>query len=214
MSAKSCNHHHSYHGNCDRKKLFRRIGFGALIFIILVLLAIFIIWLVLRPSKPSFYLQDASIAQFNFTAGTNLLTAIMQVTVSTRNPNDRIGIYYDKLDAFAVYKDQQITTSTELPTGYQGHNDVVVWSPYLYGAAVPVTPYLSVALDQDIAAGLLLVDINVEGQLRWKVGTWTSGYYHISVTCPAFVGIDHGSGSNGDAPSFHFQHAAWCAVDV
>ncbi|URE19916.1 hypothetical protein MUK42_10884, partial [Musa troglodytarum] len=68
--------------------------------------------------------------------------------------------------------------------------------------------------DQDNNAGLLLVDINVEGRLRWKVGTWTSGHYHIHVTCPAFVGIDHGSGSNGDAPSFHFQHATWCSVEV
>ncbi|CAL9104228.1 unnamed protein product [Musa textilis] len=209
--SKGCSHHHGY---CDRKKLYLRIFFVALFLIVLVLLAIFIIWLVLRPSKPGFYLQDASIAQFNFTAGTNLLTAIMQVTVSSRNPNDRIGIYYDKLDAFAVYQEQRITASTELPTGYQGHNDVVVWSPYLYGTAVPVAPYLSVALDQDNNAGLLLVDINVEGRLRWKVGTWTSGHYHIHVTCPAFVGIDHGSGSNGDAPSFHFQHATWCSVEV
>ncbi|CAD5187335.1 NDR1/HIN1-like protein 1 [Musa acuminata AAA Group] len=213
MSAKGCSHHHG-HSYWHWKKRYRYIFFGALSFIILVLLAIFIIWLVLRPSKPSFYLQDASIAQFNFTAGTNLLTAIMQVTVSSRNPNDRIGIYYDKLDAFAVYQEQRVTTSTELPTGYQGHNDVVVWSPYLYGAAVPVTPYLSVALDQANAAGLLLVDINVEGRLRWKVGTWTSGHYHIHVSCPAFMAIDHGSGSNGDAPSFHFQHATWCSVDV
>ncbi|URE19918.1 hypothetical protein MUK42_10884 [Musa troglodytarum] len=209
--SKGCSHHH---GHCDRKKLYLRIFFVALFFIVLVLLAVFIIWLVLRPSKPGFYLQDASIAQFNFTAGTNLLTAIMQVTVSSHNPNDRIGIYYDKLDAFAVYQEQRITASTELPTGYQGHNDVVVWSPYLHGAAVPVAPYLSVALDQDNNAGLLLVDINVEGRLRWKVGTWTSGHYHIHVTCPAFVGIDHGSGSNGDAPSFHFQHATWCSVEV
>ncbi|XP_065046808.1 NDR1/HIN1-like protein 1 [Musa acuminata AAA Group] len=213
MSAKGCSHHHG-HSYWHWKKRYRYIFFGALSFIILVLLAIFIIWLVLRPSKPSFYLQDASIAQFNFTAGTNLLTAIMQVTVSSRNPNDRIGIYYDKLDVFAVYQEQRVTTSTELPTGYQGHNDVVVWSPYLYGAAVPVTPYLSVALDQANAAGLLLVNINVEGRLRWKVGTWTSGHYHIHVSCPAFMGIDHGSGSNGDAPSFHFQHATWCSVDV
>ncbi|URE19917.1 hypothetical protein MUK42_10884 [Musa troglodytarum] len=123
--SKGCSHHH---GHCDRKKLYLRIFFVALFFIVLVLLAVFIIWLVLRPSKPGFYLQDASIAQFNFTAGTNLLTAIMQVTVSSHNPNDRIGIYYDKLDAFAVYQEQRITASTELPTGYQGHNDVVVWT--------------------------------------------------------------------------------------
>ncbi|CAL9130779.1 unnamed protein product [Musa textilis] len=209
MSAKDCGNH----GHCQRRKLCRRLFAAVLTFIIVVLVVILVVWLVLRPSKPKFYLKDTSIFQLNLTAGANLLTTVMQVTLASRNLNDRVGIYYDELDAFAAYKGQRITASTALPTGYQGHDDVVVWSPYLYGAAVAVAPYLAVSLNQDREAGLLLVYIKAEGRLRWKVGTWISGHYHLQANCPAFLAIDNGKGS-GSAPSLHLQQISSCSVDV
>ncbi|WOL18541.1 NDR1/HIN1-like protein 12 [Canna indica] len=207
----------SNEGHCDqRKPPYRRALAAVFLFIILVLLVILIIWLVLRPSQPRFYLQDTSISQLNLTvvagdAATNLLTTVMQVTLSSRNPNDRVGIYYDKLAAFAAYKGQQITAATVLSAGYQGHNDVAVWSPYLYGASVPLAPYLAVSLDQDKAAGLVLVSVKVDGRLRWKVGTWISRHYHLQANCPAFVTIVN---EKGNSPAFHFQQVSACTVNV
>nr|DAD29601.1 TPA_asm: hypothetical protein HUJ06_031069 [Nelumbo nucifera] len=43
--------------------------------------------------------------QFNISDG-NFLTSNFQVIVSSRNPNDKIGIYYNRLDVYATYSNQ------------------------------------------------------------------------------------------------------------
>ncbi|MQL77680.1 hypothetical protein Taro_010066 [Colocasia esculenta] len=207
------------HGHCHRHKLYKRIFYCLLGFVILVLFVVLVIWLVLRPTKPKFYLQDATVFAFNRSGdSTNLLTTTIQVTISTRNPNDRIGIYYDKLDVYAAYKYQQITVATAIPPTYQGHNDVTIWSPFLYGVNVPVAPYLAISLGQDQNAGVMLLHVKIDGRLRWKVGTWTSGGYHVFITCPAlltFNGAKGGDPSGGYySPVIKFQQVSTCTVDV
>ncbi|XP_077240057.1 NDR1/HIN1-like protein 1 [Tasmannia lanceolata] len=195
------------HGN-RRRKLYRRLFAAFLSFIFLILLIIFIIWLVLRPTKPRFSLQDASINQFNVTAP-SLLTTSLQISINSRNPNDRIGIYYDKLDVYASYRNQQITVATVLPPTYQGHNDIIIWSPFLNGVNVPVSPYLTVALNEDQNLGSFLIKVKIDGRLRWKVGSWTSGRYHINVNCPAYIRLNTRNG-NG----LRLEFPTGCATDV
>jgi hypothetical protein len=178
-------------------------------------------WLVLRPHKPRFYLQDLSVLCLNVTppASTYLFTT-MQATVAARNVNDRVGVYYDKVDAYAQYKDVPITVPTQLPVQYQDRNDQSVWSPYLASMdSVRLPPDLAVALAQDETAGYVLVDIRVEGRVRWKVGSWISSHYHLRVNCPALITVNDGKGSYGANTGggngyFRFHAAAACAVDV
>ncbi|KAJ6749967.1 hypothetical protein OIU85_000578 [Salix viminalis] len=181
MSSKDC----GSHGH-RRRKLFRRIFAGILIFLLVVLIIILLVWAILRPSKPKFILQDATVYSFNVSSP-NLLTSNFQVTLSSRNPNDNIGIYYDKLDVYATYRNQQITLRTSIPTSYQGHNEIDVWSPFVYGNAVPVSPYNSIALGQDQAIGTVLLLIKIDGRVRFKVGSVITGNYHLNVRCPAYI---------------------------
>ncbi|KAG6481456.1 NDR1/HIN1-like protein 1 [Zingiber officinale] len=205
-------------GDCERRRFYRRLFACFLFLIVIVLLIVLIVWLVLRPTRPRFYLQDTSVVQLNLTEGTGLLTSVLQVTISSRNPNDRIGIYYDRLVSYARYQGQQITTSAILPTGYQGHNDVIVWSPYLFGLSVPLAPDLAAALSQDQHAGYVLLSVRIDGRLRWKVGTWISGRYHLHVNCPAFLVLDSSKPYAPDAGSyfyrFQFPQYARCSVDI
>lgn len=208
MTAKDCGHREE-----EQRTLHRRLFAALLAFVVLVLFVILLIWLILRPSKPHFVLQDATVYAFNVSAP-NFLTSNFQITLSSRNPNARIGIYYDKLDLYATYRNQQITLPTQLPTSYQGHKDVTVWSPFLYGTSVPVAPYLAAGLGEDQMAGTVLVNIRVYGRVRWKVGTFISGRYHLDVNCPAF--ITFGNKNNGFAvgPAVKYQLVQSCNVDV
>lgn len=217
--SKDCGHHHgsdyyccyeSFWCECKISKKWRRILLWLAVFVVLVLLAILIVWLALRPTKPKFYLQDVSVFTLNLT-GSAFLSTNIQVTLDSHNPNSRIGIYYGKLDIYASYKGQQITVPSELPPTYQGHDDLTVNSPYLCGTDVPLGPYLTASFAQDQAAGYVLIDVRVQGQLRWKVGTWISGYYHIDVSCPAFLTtvLD-----GPDTPGFHFKPISQCNVDI
>ncbi|KAL5763681.1 hypothetical protein ACOSQ2_016275 [Xanthoceras sorbifolium] len=213
MTKKDCGH------TCDddeKKKLHRHILYGVIAFIVAVLLVIFLFWIITRPTKPTFVLQDATLYAFNLSATPpNTLMTDIQVTISSRNPNQRIGVYYEKLDVYASYRNQQITLPTSLPVTYQGHKDVNVWSPYLYGDAVPVSPYVTTALCQDMNTGMVLINIKVDGKVKWKVGSWVSGKYHLNANCPAYISLS-GERSKGIAAgaAIKYQLVQGCTVDV
>ncbi|XP_059627783.1 NDR1/HIN1-like protein 1 [Cornus florida] len=210
MTAKDCGHHHHHD---ERRKLYRLLFACFLIFVIVVLFIIFLVWAILRPTKPRFILQDATVYAFNVSPP-NFLTSNLQVTVSSRNPNSRIGIYYDKLDVYATYRSQQITLPTLVPANYQGHKDVNVWSPFLCGNAVPVAPYLAAALSQDEMAGMVLINIKIDGRVRWKVGTFISGRYHLYANCPAYISFGNRNNGIVVGPAIKYQLVQSCHVDV
>jgi hypothetical protein len=177
-----------------------------------------IVYLVLRPTHPRFFLQDASLQQLdalsaNSSANAGLLSTTLQVTIASRNPNDRIGVYYDRLDVYASFMYQQITLASSLPPVYQGHGDVEVWSPVLTGPGVPFAPYLAGQLAQNVQAGNLALMVKIDGRVRWKVGSWISGHYHIFVSCPAYFQGFGGNGSPG-ASGLRFKGATYCRVEV
>ncbi|KAM7265018.1 hypothetical protein ACFE04_002701 [Oxalis oulophora] len=181
MSAKDCGHHGK-----KKQKLIQRICAGVLVFIFLVLLVILLVWAILRPTKPRFILQDATVFAFNVSAP-NILTSNFQVTVSSRNPNDDISIYYDKMDVYATYRGQQITLRTRLPSTYQDHKETNVWSPFIYGTSVPIAPYNGPLLQQEQNAGAVMLMIRIDGRVKWKVGSVITGHYHMHVKCPAYI---------------------------
>lgn len=209
MAAKDCGNH----GKVRRKRL-RQICACILIFNFILLVTILLVWAILQPTKPKFILQDATVYAFNIT-NPNLLTSSFQVTLSSRNPNDKIGVYYDKLDVYAVYHNQQITLRTQIPPTYQGHKDINVWSPYIYGNSVPVSPNNAESLLQDQSSGTVLLLIKADGRVRWKVGTFITGRYHFYVRCPAY--ITFGTRSTGIVVgnnAIKYQLVQQCSVSV
>lgn len=189
MSAKDKDCAHDDEG--DYQQFLRRLGVVLIALFIIAGIVIFIVWAVLRPSKPHFVLQDVTVFGLNSTTSPNLLSLSMQVTISSRNPNDRIGVYYLTMDVYGAYRGQQLTLPTLLPSTYQGHRDVVVWSPFLSGDAVPVSPDVALSLQQDQNVGAVLFNVKIDGRVKWKVGTWISGTYHLNVNCPAFIKFGH-----------------------
>ncbi len=209
MSSKSdCGNHGG-----KKKKLIRRCFAGILIFVLVILIIILLVWAILQPKKPRFVLQDATIYAFNV-SDPNLLTANIQVTISTRNPNDKIGIYYDKLDTYATYHGQQITLAVLIQPTYQGHKEVITWSPFIYGNNIPVAPYNAIALNQDQLYGAINLMIKIDGRVRWKVGTFVSKRYHLYVKCMA--PINFGAKNTGIVVgnAVKYQMASTCSVSV
>ncbi|KAL6988556.1 hypothetical protein U1Q18_014308 [Sarracenia purpurea var. burkii] len=208
MSEKECNHHKS-----KQRKLLRRACAGLLIFNFILLVVILLIWAILQPKKPQFILQDATIYAFNLSYP-NTLTSAIQVTISATNPNNQISVYYNNLNVFATYQKQQITYFTTIPPTYQGQNDVNVWSPFIVGTNVPVASYNGVALSQDEADGRVILLININGQVRWKVGTYITGDYHLHVNYPAL--ITFGSQTTGIivGNAIKYQLVQSCSVNV
>ncbi|XP_022983106.1 NDR1/HIN1-like protein 1 [Cucurbita pepo subsp. pepo] len=204
--------------HCKKKriKLLTLIGAVVGILIFLLLLSILIIWAVLRPTKPTFLLQDVTVYAFNATVP-SFLTSNFLLTISSRNPNRRIGIYYEDLHVSAIYRNQQITLHTLIPRFYQGHKEVSVWSPFVSGTAVPVAPFISTALNQDRDVGALPLLVKIEGRVRWKVGNFISGRYQFHVNCPVVIKFD-GCPPSGDGSivqyNVKYQVVQRCHVSI
>ncbi|KAK4371780.1 hypothetical protein RND71_007164 [Anisodus tanguticus] len=91
---------------------------------LLVIIAVvgFILWFVLRPNKVNFHVADASINHFDFSDRNNTLNYDIALNISIRNPNKRIGIYYDLIEARAYYHGGNFGNTT-LDPFYQGHKN-------------------------------------------------------------------------------------------
>jgi hypothetical protein len=201
------------HGKRQRR-IFQRICAGILVFIFIVLLTILLVWAILRPSKPRFILQDATVFAFNVSAP-YILTSNFQVTISSRNPNSDISIYYDKMDVYATYRGQQITLRTRLPSTYQDHKETNVWSPFIYGNSVPIAPYNGPLLQEEQSAGAVMFTIRIDGRVKWKVGSITTGYYHLHAKCPAYIQFGNpNSGVTVGENVVKYQLLVTCSVSV
>ncbi|KAJ6818692.1 NDR1/HIN1-like protein 1 [Iris pallida] len=206
-----------------RERLLRSGWWPVILFIVAILVVILFVYVVVHPSKPKFYLHDATVLAFNLTSP-NLLSSYLQaiyllifsysVTLSSRNPNNRVGIYYDGLDVYGSYNNQQITLAATIAPLYQGHNEVDAWSPYLRGDSIPIAPFLVDALTQDEADGFFFLWVKIEGRLRWKVGDWKSGRYHVFVNCPAYLSFDRSNDSSFPTQMIRFRQSSTCTVDI
>lgn len=103
MTGRDCNQHYDY-----EERRMRRIVWGGLLgLIVAVAFVVFLVWAILHPHGPRFVLQDVTINDFNISQP-NFLSSNLQVTLSSRNPNDKIGIFYDRLDIYATYRNQEV----------------------------------------------------------------------------------------------------------
>ncbi|XP_019179851.1 PREDICTED: NDR1/HIN1-like protein 12 [Ipomoea nil] len=164
-----------------------KIFFTIFTLLLSILSIITLVWLTLHPSKPHFSLTQADIYQLNLSSP-RLLNSSIQLTLLSKNPNTKVGIYYDEIQVYASYKGQQITLYTSLPPFYQGHEESNLLSAYLVaGNGLPVAPSFSYEVQRDQSAGRLVLMLKVNGNLRWKVGTWVSGKYRFNVNCVAMM---------------------------
>ncbi|KAL3838017.1 hypothetical protein ACJIZ3_022608 [Penstemon smallii] len=179
--------------HCANKKAFNFHNFNKKLYIYLstifltILSLIFLVWLILHPTKPQFSLKEAEINQLNLSTP-SLLNSSIQLTLLSNNPNKKVGIYYDEFLIYASYKGQKITTETSISPFYEEHEETNLVSAFLIGNLQPVASTFAYEVQRDQGStGKLVLNFKVMGRLRWKVGTWVSGRYRFVVNCVTFM---------------------------
>ncbi|KAL2506962.1 Late embryogenesis abundant (LEA) hydroxyproline-rich glycoprotein family [Forsythia ovata] len=107
----------SYHPDpysARRATCLRRI-FAFVIGLIIIFGTItFIVWLVLRPQVPEFRVDSFSVS--NFTVGNNSLVSFTsEVSLTARNPNKKMRLDYDHIEAVVFYKSESLADTTIPP---------------------------------------------------------------------------------------------------
>ncbi|TYJ04909.1 hypothetical protein E1A91_A12G126600v1 [Gossypium mustelinum] len=178
------------------------------IFLLLAGAAVLTVWLIYRPHKPRFVVVGAAIYELNATSQPFISTS-MQFTIVMRNTNKRVSIYYDKLQAYVSYRNQQITPPLDLPPLYHATKTTVALSPVLDSGMVPASAEVVNGLMIDETYGVVALRVVLLGKLRWKAGAIKTVKYGFYVRCDVWVGLK--KGGVGPVP---LLGAPPCKVDI
>ncbi|GLT90103.1 hypothetical protein SLE2022_080550 [Rubroshorea leprosula] len=150
--------------------------------VIIVGLAALIFWLIFRPNIVKFHVTDASLTQFNLTSDNNLHYNVA-LNITVRNPNKKIGIYYDRIEANAYYEDQRFATQ-QLTPFYQGHKNTSYLNPSFQGQKLVLLGADGVSeYNQEKNSGVYSVDVKLNLRVRFKLGKLKTWRFKPKIEC-------------------------------
>ncbi|XP_042476969.1 NDR1/HIN1-like protein 3 [Macadamia integrifolia] len=168
-----------------------------IIFSIVLVLGIIVLvfWLVLRPNKIKFYVVDASLTEFNLTG--NTLSYDLALNMTIRNPNKKIGVYYDRIEARAYYDDIMFGSTTLSPF-YQGHKNTSMLSPSFKGdSQMSLDSQALSEYKTETSSGEYYVDVKLYLRVRFKIGKVKTSHMKPKVKCDLKVPLVSNRNSAG-----------------
>lgn len=142
-----------------------------IIFLIIVVIGatIGILWLIFQPKLPKYSIDKLEITQFNL-SNDQSLSATFDVTIMARNPNEKIGIYYEGGSHITVsYNGTQLTEGA-LPKFYQGHENTTQIVVGLAGQTQNATGLLSSLQQEQQQTGHVPLKLRVNQPVKIKLG--------------------------------------------
>jgi len=174
-----------------RSNLLRCIAIFILALIILVGIAVIIIWLVLKPKRLEYTVENAAIHNFNLTDA-NHLYANFDFTIRSYNPNSRVSIYYDTVEVSVRYEDQTLATNAVQPF-FQSHKNVTRLHVGLTAQTVALYDSVPKDLRLERSSGDIELDVWMRARIRFKVGVWKSKHRVLKIFCsPVLVHFSKG----------------------
>uniref|UniRef100_A0A7N0V3H0 Late embryogenesis abundant protein LEA-2 subgroup domain-containing protein n=1 Tax=Kalanchoe fedtschenkoi TaxID=63787 RepID=A0A7N0V3H0_KALFE len=159
--------------------------------VIIIGLAILIFWLIFRPTNLKFHVTDATLTQFDLS--NNTLRYNLALNLTARNPNRRVGVYYNKIDARAYYAGQRFG-SVPLDAFYQGRKNTSVWRPVFQGQNLVLLSGADLNnFNAEKSTGVYSIDVRVHLRLRLKFGRLKTPTMTPKIKCDLKVPLS-GSG--------------------
>ncbi|CAL5432241.1 unnamed protein product [Camellia sinensis] len=168
-----------------QSKLVRTICMVLIALIVLIGLAVLIIWLSLKPKKPRYSIENASISNLNI--ANNHLNGTFNFVIRAFNPNSKVSIYYDKVEVYVFYDKDKLAASAGQPF-FQPHRNETNLDEKLVAQNVTLTGKVVKDLGLEKAAGNVELDVQMKAKVRFKYGSWKTGHRRLRVFCsPVFV---------------------------
>ncbi|KAL6990832.1 hypothetical protein U1Q18_008953 [Sarracenia purpurea var. burkii] len=160
--------------------------FLALLFLVGII--VFILWLSFRPHRPKFHVRGFLVPGLDKAHGFENARVIFNVT--DRNPNRKIGIYYDAMQVTLFYKGQSIGgTSLSFPF-YQEPKNTTMLSSVLGRATLTVNNQRWMEFRNDLTGGMVVFRIRITSTIRFKVSKWDTKSHRMHANCKVGVGPD------------------------
>ncbi|XP_059668659.1 NDR1/HIN1-like protein 3 [Cornus florida] len=151
--------------------------------VLIIGVTIFIVWLIFRPNEVKFHVTDATLTQFNHSTTANTLYYNLSLNMTVRNPNKRIGIYYDRIEARAYFEDQRFGTE-ELSRFYQGHKKTNNLNTAFQGQTMVVLGDSELSkYNSQTSSGIYNIDVKLYLRIRLKFGVFKTPKFKPKIKC-------------------------------
>ncbi|KAL6005438.1 yls9-like [Asimina triloba] len=183
--------------------------FKLIVTVVVVLgIAALVLWLIFRPTKVKVYVDEATLTQFQLTNSTTLHYNL-SLAMTVRNPNKKIGIYYDKVEARAYYDGERFGYAP-LPTFYQGRKNTTNLYPVFTGqASIPLnSDGVSQLFSTEKGRGSFSIDVKIYARIRFKIGSLKTNRYKPHFDCDLSIPLT----TNGSSSAAGFTRTK-CDID-
>ncbi|CAN8269448.1 unnamed protein product [Cochlearia groenlandica] len=153
--------------------------------VILGVTALFL-WLIFRPNAVKFYVTDANLNRFSFDSNNNSnnnLHYSLNLNFTIRNPNQRVGVYYDEIKVNGYYRGQRFGTG-EISPFYQGHKNTAVIGGKIEGQNLIVLGDGAKAdMKEEERSGVYRIDAKARMIVRFKFWLIKSWRFKPKIKC-------------------------------
>ena len=175
--------HQQYYPSQPRATFFRRF-FAALIAVFIIFgVILLIVWLVLRPKIPSFSVQSLSVSSLNLTSSPPpQISASFSLHFSVANPNHKLHVYYDEIEARLFYRNSLIAFN-QLPPFDQATKNLTTMDATLVASSAYLDATSANKFNADRSRGTVKFDVQVMALVRFKAGGWRARRRFLRVFC-------------------------------
>ncbi|KAK1397989.1 Harpin-induced family protein [Heracleum sosnowskyi] len=159
---------------------------AAILLLLLLGIAAAVFYLVYKPESPNYTVDSIAITGFNLTSR-RPISPEFDVVIRAKNPNDKIGIYYEKKSSVQVYFSEDRLSAGVLPVFYQPVNNVTVFKTAVRGNNIVLSRAVHSQLLKAQTEKKVALRLNLKAPIRIKVGgvkTWT---IKVKVKCDITV---------------------------
>ncbi|CAM0906135.1 unnamed protein product [Alopecurus aequalis] len=169
----------------------RCLNFACAVLLTLILIAgiiLFISWLSLRPHRPKFSLVDFSIPNLNRQSGAVNLPVTF--TVNEHNPNQKIGIHFERVYGSVYYNDELIASGPVVyPFYQQPKGDTPVQGELTASGPTPTDPAWP-RFAAEVGAGSVGLRLVLNSTVQFQVKLWDTREHHMKVDCELKISGD------------------------
>ncbi|XP_028795638.1 NDR1/HIN1-like protein 3 [Neltuma alba] len=180
--------------------------------IVIVGLAVLIFWLIVQPRSFKFYASEAQLTQFDYANNTLRYNLVLNFTA--RNPNKKLGIYYDDVEGTALYQDERFSNTDVITFRNSFRQDKKRTDPmsgvFSGQQLLPLDELQVSRYNEDKLAGAYDIDVKLKFEIRFRLGDFITGSYRPKVKCGLKIPLS-GNGTAA-ATGFRFQPTK-CRVD-
>ncbi|KAK7392668.1 hypothetical protein VNO78_21112 [Psophocarpus tetragonolobus] len=176
--------------------------------LIIVAIVALLFWFIVRPNVVKYYVNDATLTQFSYDTY-ETLHYDLALNVSIRNPNRRVGIYYDQVQALGLYQDLQFGNQTLGPF-FQHTKNTTFLTPLFKGQHLtPLSSDQVSVFDKDKGSGVYPIDFKLFLTVRFKFLFFKSPSVNPRIRCELHVPLKSRNSTASPNAAFQTVECDW-----